>query len=1223
MSQPLHSRRARRARSLLKAGILLFLVSLIGVLLWRPWSGPSVTDLAVSRVEAPKRLNPQLPPQGAARTATERDVMRKLWLDAMANDGRVLEPGVAAAATGLSTRKSLQLALDEVFTMGRGVQPPMAGRIRPRANRGELEKFVVDRVDSGAPLTYPILYVKDAPRVTGNLRIATGEIVAALLPGADAAAVAREYGLTLKPVQDSKVGLTRFIARNAFRALEVVPKLARDPRISVVDHDLLKPVQRKAETPNDAYFPDQWAIFPVLGNGPQTDMYNIGLFPTLGYTPLLPNAAPVWGDFSDANSGIRGRGVRVGIVDDGIEFNHQDLFPNLADVGEHHSYDLIEQEPLFPGDVPPPRGQASSGLQAETVKLTADNLSHGVLVGGIIGAAANNNFGIAGVAPNSKLVGIRVFTDAFINGFLEHPDPTFYDPFPGDLLSPMQDVIIAAALEFAANDSTSASIPGKRIYQDTFYEASLPTFADAGAGLTIPVKNIGFGAPDSGVVDGPGPEVGGYYRNGLYTAGARERAVRNGRLGLGTVFVQPAGNGRFNTFENSNNDGYANGLGAITVGAMARFRDIPIAGNEDGVNIGSEWGANVSLVAPGGGSFWRKGSRTYNQRPVTGGTLITRQLAPIATTDWSINEPARVATTTRPATPELYGLNQGGGGSTTDYADGAYTRRFSGTSAAAAHVSGVAALMLEANPRLSWMDVQRIMIMTARKHIDPVAYALNPGDANPPLLADGVDISDPSDTVAIDQDWKKNNGNLWWNHKYGAGLVDAGRAVAEAQIGVLMPRQSDMLRLEFTNSTPTKIPDAKATNTPPGQASLLFNVQTPAGFVTTHVQLFIDRILTTEVGQLFLSLTAPGGMESILLEPRIDFTDDLVEWTFSSLRHWGENGTGLWTLNILDYIYDGNTSAADDAIINQKPEGENGASISRLILHGYIQPEIPRITKPSGESLDAPTVVEVTRNRNFNYSMSAAGRPTTWFLLEPEDTVNTAGLPPGLRLGVVPASADTTYLETRLITGRTDAPVGSIYDVEVVAANVAGFSESRFLRFVVIPPESNDAFTQWGNHHFPPAAAGNPAANGSADPDGDGLINSLEFALGLSPVAANAGDGTVLAKNGSGQWSFTFDRYTTRDVAYEVQVSNSLTAGSWTTVVRSDPTLVAPDAGAGGVPVVVGGAAYTVSESDVIPAGTEPQSAHRTVTVVNNPTTDPPLYYRLKIIPPRDPLNPI
>jgi len=49
-------------------------------------------------------------------------------------------------------------------------------------------------------------------------------------------------------------------------------------------------------------------------------------------------------------------------------------------------------------------------------------------------------------------------------------------------------------------------------------------------------------------------------------------------------------------------------------------------------------------------------------------------------------------------------------------ADTDYTSRFNGTSASAPLVSGVIALMLEANPNLSWRDVQEILVRSARQN---------------------------------------------------------------------------------------------------------------------------------------------------------------------------------------------------------------------------------------------------------------------------------------------------------------------------------------------------------------------------------------------------------------------------------------------------------------------------------------------------------------------------
>ncbi|MEM6781436.1 MAG: S8 family serine peptidase, partial [Pseudomonadota bacterium] len=77
----------------------------------------------------------------------------------------------------------------------------------------------------------------------------------------------------------------------------------------------------------------------------------------------------------------------------------------------------------------------------------------------------------------------------------------------------------------------------------------------------------------------------------------------------------------------------------------------------------------------------------------------------------------------------------------TGYSSGDYTNVFGGTSAASPIVSGVVALMLEANPNLGYRDVQEILAFSARKN-------------------------DPTDAG-----WQTNGAGLHFNHDYGFGLV--------------------------------------------------------------------------------------------------------------------------------------------------------------------------------------------------------------------------------------------------------------------------------------------------------------------------------------------------------------------------------------------------------------------------------------------------------------------
>jgi hypothetical protein len=87
----------------------------------------------------------------------------------------------------------------------------------------------------------------------------------------------------------------------------------------------------------------------------------------------------------------------------------------------------------------------------------------------------------------------------------------------------------------------------------------------------------------------------------------------------------------------------------------------------------------------------------------------------------------------------------------------------------------------------------------------------------------------------------------------------------------------------------------------------------------------------------------------------------------------------------------------------------------------------------------------------------------------------------------------------------------------------------------------------WRRAAFGTSAATGVAAD-DADPDGDGLQNLLEYALGRDPVAADAGGATSLARSGADAWAFSFLR-ARGDVTYVVEQSVNLV--DWTVVAHS------------------------------------------------------------------------
>ena len=95
-----------------------------------------------------------------------------------------------------------------------------------------------------------------------------------------------------------------------------------------------------------------------------------------------------------------------------------------------------------------------------------------------------------------------------------------------------------------------------------------------------------------------------------------------------------------------------------------------------------------------------------------------------------------------------------------------YTGRMNGTSAATPSISGIAALLLEANPRLTWQDVGFIMAKTARK-VDVTVATGSRAVTFTPTSGTAQNLDDP---------WITNRAGFNFQNQYGFGLVDADAA---------------------------------------------------------------------------------------------------------------------------------------------------------------------------------------------------------------------------------------------------------------------------------------------------------------------------------------------------------------------------------------------------------------------------------------------------------------
>ena len=305
------------------------------------------------------------------------------------------------------------------------------------------------------------------------------------------------------------------------------------------------------------------------------------------------------------------------------------------------------------------------------------------------------------------------------------------------------------------------------------------------------------------------------------------RGIRKGRNGKGSIYIFPAGNGgciyqASGTCieENSNFDAYVNNIAVITACAVDDQGLQPFYG---------ERGANLLVCAPS--------SNYSDQNAIT--TLKVQ------------------------------------GGTRTD---------FGGTSASTPMVSGVVALMLSANPNLTWRDVKLILAKTARKN--------SPTDSG----------------------WVSGPNGLNYNDKFGFGVVNAKAAVDAAKTWQSVGDFSGLLSCDIGTQT------ANLTIADLGSQTASFNVNCPQigkiEFVEVTFKSSHDDGSDPKsyAGDLKIELTSPAGKVSELATPRVcklngtnvtTACGQYNDWKFGSVRHLDEAASGTWKLKVSDVLVEG------------------------------------------------------------------------------------------------------------------------------------------------------------------------------------------------------------------------------------------------------------------------------------------------------------------------------
>lgn len=144
------------------------------------------------------------------------------------------------------------------------------------------------------------------------------------------------------------------------------------------------------------------------------------------------------------------------------------------------------------------------------------------------------------------------------------------------------------------------------------------------------------------------------------------------------------------------------------------------------------------------------------------------------------------------------------------------------------------------------------------------------------------------------------------------------------------------------------------------------------------------------------------------------------------------------------------------------------------------------------------------------------------------------------------ASFGGTFTGTEMVldvTGFTAAnPASGIFSLAVEGTDLV-------IRYQ--PAQTANPLASWRMTHFGTAENAGNAAN-TADPDGDGLSNLLEYALNADPLVGQAGPSVEIVTTAEGSFvALTFNRIADPALAYAVEATANLVAGNWLQVWSS------------------------------------------------------------------------
>lgn len=540
--------------------------------------------------------------------------------------------------------------------------------------------------------------------------------------------------------------------------------------------------------------------------------------------------------------GIKGQGVKVLVIDSGVDLEHEDLAPN-ADYGMSWNFMTQSSDP--------------------NPLLTPDKEAHGTNVAGIIGAAQNGK-GVMGLAPQVSVGGAAIDFNQSTENWIDTYGGAAWSQQAHVMNASYGSGLGAEGYSFEAKPNligvrSLKSLRGSKGI--VFIKAAGNSFDESHRVTREPYCGPLYGAYDC---TNPGNDVKTLEPNAIVTAALNAKGQASSYSSAGSVVWITGMAGEYGKGGRSGNGG--------RYGERSDLSEAEIAsgGTGDGPTIFS--------------TDIRSCSEGYSQTNLEAGSDFLRGQSEL-----------------------IPGIKDN---PNCDYS------YMNGTSAAAPTISGVVALMLSANPELSWRDVRDILrlsaravdqgyetrtrndIMTARPLPYGALFDLRSNDFVT-QAGDKNHIRAGASQVPVELGWTRNAAGALHSNWYGFGVPDAAKAVELAQLYKREPARSKPARQTIPPFTEV----AELEGFDYQKVSLLGEFEGTDQIVDQ----FQVRISAEQVclGSLGIAVESPAGTKSLLKMPLDHFVrpdvskSDFDDYGAGSYAFYGENAKGKWKIYAL------------------------------------------------------------------------------------------------------------------------------------------------------------------------------------------------------------------------------------------------------------------------------------------------------------------------------------